>query len=180
MKKKSIGPPSQYLGNKVMKVELDNGVECWGFCSSQYVQNAIRNVEDYLERNGRPMLKRNCKFPWPCNYRPEVDTSPELPLDEVFYYQSLIGVLRWIVELGREDIAMESSALASMMAMPRRRYLDAVFHIFAYLKARHNAVLVFDQTSHSLLRRIGLPLHIVIILEMSLVMHLHQEELVLQ
>ena len=144
VKEKSIGPPSQYLGNKVLKVELDNGVKCWGFSSSQYVQNAVRNVEEYLERSGRPTLKRNCKSPWPCNYRPEIDTSPELPLDEVSYYQSLIGVLRWIVELGRADIAMETSALASVMAMPRRGHLEAVFHIFAFLKTRHNAVMVFD------------------------------------
>ena len=144
VKEKSIGPPSQYLGNKVLKVELDNGVKCWGFSSSQYVQNAVRNVEKYLERNGRSTLKRNCKSPWPCNYRPEIDTSPELPLDEVSYYQSLIGVLRWIVELGRADLAMETSALASVMAMPRRGHLEAVFHIFAFLKTRHNAVMVFD------------------------------------
>ena len=53
VKEKSIGPPSQYLGNKVLKVELDNVVKCWGFSSSQYVQNAVSNVEDCLERNGR-------------------------------------------------------------------------------------------------------------------------------
>ena len=39
---------------------------------------------------------------------------------------------------------METSALASMMALPQRGHLNAIFHMFAFLKARHNAVMVFD------------------------------------
>ena len=37
-------------------------------------------------------------------YRPELDVSPELEPAEAAYYQSIIGILRWIVELGRVDI----------------------------------------------------------------------------
>ena len=144
VKPKSIGPPTQYLGNKVSKVELDSGVKCWSFSSSQYVQNAVKNVEEYLVRSGRDRLKPRTKSPWPSNYRPEIDTTPELEPKEISYYQSLIGVLRWIVELGRADLVMEVSAMASMMALPRKGHLDAVFHMFAFLKARHNAVMVFD------------------------------------
>ena len=76
-----------------MKVEPDSGLECCGFRSSQYDQKAIKNVEDYLENNNRPMLKKKCKSPWPYNYRPEIDASLELPLDELSYYQSVIGSL---------------------------------------------------------------------------------------
>ena len=50
----------------------------------------------------------------------------------------------WIIELGRADITMETSALASVMAMSRRGHLDAVFHMFTFQKARNNAILVFD------------------------------------
>ena len=45
LKETSIGPPSQYLGNKVSQVTLDNGTKCWSCSSSQYVQNDIKNVE---------------------------------------------------------------------------------------------------------------------------------------
>ena len=93
VKPNSIGTPTQYLGNKVSKVELDNGSKCWSFSSSQYVQNAVKNVEDYLERTGHDKLKPRTKSPWPSNYRPEVDLSPELGPKEVSYYQSLIGIL---------------------------------------------------------------------------------------
>ena len=41
---------------------------------------------------------------------------------------------------------METSALALMMAFPREVHLDAVFHMFAFLKRKHNGVIVFDPT----------------------------------
>jgi hypothetical protein len=34
-------------------------------------------------------------------YRPELDVCPELGQVDAAYYMSLIGVLRWMVELGR-------------------------------------------------------------------------------
>ena len=86
------------------------------------------------------------KWPWPQNYRPEVDDPTELSSIQASYYQSLIGIIRWIVELGRADIVMETSALASMMALPREGHLDAVVHMFAFLKRKHNGVIVFDPT----------------------------------
>lgn len=39
---------------------------------------------------------------------------------------------------------MEVLAMASMMALPREGHLKAVFHMFAYLKSKHNGVMVFD------------------------------------
>ena len=145
LKEKSIGPPTQYLGNKVNLVTLENGRKCWSFSSSQYVQNAVKNVEEYRDRIGLKPLKKT-KSPWPSNYRPEADVTPELSSVQASYYQSLIGILRWIVELGRADLVMETSALASMMALPREGHLNAVFQMFAFLKSRHNGVMVFDPT----------------------------------
>ena len=77
LKEKSIGPPTQYLGNKVNLVTLENGCKCWSFSSSQYVQNAVKNVEEYRERLGMKSLKK-AKSSWPSSYRPEADISPEL------------------------------------------------------------------------------------------------------
>jgi hypothetical protein len=48
LKEESIGPPKIYLGGSVRKVQLDNGVKCWAYSSSQYVQAAVKNVEEYL------------------------------------------------------------------------------------------------------------------------------------
>ena len=145
LKEKSIGPPTQYLSNKVSQVTLENGTKCWNFSSSQYVQSAVKNVEDYCNKQGLGMLPK-VKSPWPWNYRPKVDVSTELYSIQASYYQSLIGILCWILELGRSDIVMETSAIASMMVLPREGHLDAVFHMFAFLKRKHNGVMVFDQT----------------------------------
>ena len=48
LKEESIGPPKIYLGARVRKVQLDNGVEAWAASSSQYVQAAVKNVETFL------------------------------------------------------------------------------------------------------------------------------------
>ena len=72
--------------------------------------------------------------------------TEELVEDDAAYYHSLIGVLIWIVEIGRVDINTELSMLSSHLALPRSGHLDAVFHIFAYLKKKQNSEMVYDPT----------------------------------
>ena len=62
------------------------------------------------------------------------------------YYQSEIGILCWMVEMGRIDIVMEVSLLASHVALPREGHLEAVFHKYTYLKHKHNSCLALDPT----------------------------------
>ena len=143
LKETSIAPPTQYLGNKVSQVTLENGTKCWSFSSSQYIQNAVKNVEKHLANKDEKLPSR-VKSPWSTGYRPETDISPELTASDAAYFQSLIGVLRWIVELNRIDITMETSAMASMMALPREGHLTQLYHMFSFLKSKHNAVMVFD------------------------------------
>ena len=50
------------------------------------------------------------------------------------------------MELGRVNINTEVSMLASQMALPREGHLEAVFHIFAYLKRKYNSRMVSDPT----------------------------------
>ena len=143
LKENSIGRPTQYLGNKVVNVDMEDGTNAWGFSSSQYVQEACDNVYKRLESKGeKPLLKH--KSPWPNNYRPEADVTPELNSEDASYYSSLIGVLRWIVELGRADICMEVSAMSSMMALPREGHLAVLYHMFGFLKSKHNGLMVFS------------------------------------
>ena len=60
-KEASIREPDVYLGGKVRKVELDTGEVCWAFSSSQYVQEACKNVRNHLKlRNGDNKLQ-DCK-----------------------------------------------------------------------------------------------------------------------
>jgi hypothetical protein len=78
------------------------------------------------------------------SYRPELDVTPELGPTDAAYFQSIIGILRWIVELGRIDICLETSMLSSHLALPREGHLAQTFHVFAYLRKYHNTEMVFD------------------------------------
>jgi hypothetical protein len=147
LKEESIGPPKLYLGGHLSYVQLDNGAWAWSYSSSQYVQAAVKNVEAWLERDEnkrRYSLPKTAETPMSSSYRPELDVTPELGPTDAAYYQSLIGVLRWIVELGRVDICLECSMMSSYLALPREGHLKQVLHIFAHLKKYHNTELVFD------------------------------------
>lgn len=63
------------------------------------------------------------------NYRPELDVSPVLDPEQANYYMSLIGILRWAVELGRIDFYIDVCLLSSYMCQPRVGHLEQVLHI---------------------------------------------------
>ena len=146
LKEESIGPPDHYVGGKVRKVQLENGVNALTFSSSQYVQTAVKNVEAYLDSHGSKRWKMPSKAATPLTttYRAELDVSRVLNMADAAYYQSLIGILRWIVELGRVDVCLEVSMMSSHLALPREGHLEQVLHNFAYLKKYHDAELVYD------------------------------------
>lgn len=145
MKEGSIGDPDLYLGAKLRKTRLLNGVEAWATSPAKYISEAIKNVESYLakEYDGRK-LKRKASGPFIPGYTPELDLTPELDSTQAQYYQSLMGVLQWMIELGRIDMIAEVNTMASHVAMPREGHLENVFHMFAYLKIKYNSRMVFD------------------------------------
>jgi hypothetical protein len=143
LREESIGKPTNYLGGKLREVTLDNGTMAWAFGSCQYVQSAVNNVEEYLASKGEK-LPYKAPTPLSSGYCPEIDVSPELGGEEASYFHSLIGVLRWIIELGWADMDCEVSMMSSHLVLPRVGHLKEVFHMFAYLKAHSNTELVFD------------------------------------
>ena len=145
MKPESVGPPKLYLGGKLSKVDLPNGVKAWAISASKYIHNALKNVEATLSQHGLS-LRRGTNSPLPGSYRPECDVTPECDTHNASLYASLIGILRWLVELGRIDITCEVSMMSSHTAMPREGHLAHVLYIFSYLKQHHNSRLVLDPT----------------------------------
>ena len=64
MKKGSIGYPDIYLGAKLRKVQLDNGVFALGMIPAKYLQEAVRNVEEHLTKEyGRRKLPKRATAP---------------------------------------------------------------------------------------------------------------------
>ena len=86
-------------------------------------------------------------MPMQASYRPELDVSLELNHHDASYYQLQIGVLQWIVELGRVDICLDVLMLSSHLALPCEGHLEQVFHIFVYLNKCHNTELVYDPSN---------------------------------
>ena len=84
------------------------------------------------------------KTPFATDYRPELDGSDELDDKRTTYFQGLIGILRWICELGRLDILVAVSMLSRYLASPRVGHLEQALHIFAYLKRHLRSKIVFD------------------------------------
>ena len=145
MKPGSITEPKLYLGAKLSLEQLPNGETAWSISSSKYIQDSIVNVNKIMEKKGLK-LRNGIKSPITKGYRPELDGSPELGVTDAALYQSLIGTLRWIVEMGRIDIICEVSMLSSYVSMPREGHLQQLFHIFGYLKTYHNARIMMDPT----------------------------------
>ena len=146
LKEELIGPPKLYFGGHISKVQLDNGVKCWSFSSSQYVQTAVKNVETHMVKiNGaRWQLPAMADTLLKASYHPELDVSPELYATNSAYYQSLIGVLRWIVELGCVDVCLEVLMMSSHITLPREGHLKPLLQIFTYLKKYHNTKMVYN------------------------------------
>ena len=130
-----------------MCIRDSNGVEAWALSPSKYVQDAISNVKAYITKHllGYKMVKK-ATAPFPRDYHPECDISKELLPEMASFYSSQVGILRWMVELGRVDILTEVSLLSSHLAMPREGHLDALLHLYVYLGCKHNSRMAFDPT----------------------------------
>ena len=145
LKPDSIGIPTIYLGNQVQSFDINGDAtqRCWALSSDKYVKAAIKNVTAWLEEREQK-LKTRAPSVLPCGYRPELDTSPYCDPEMHNFYQQQIGVLRWIVELGRIDVTAEVSMLAAFLAGPREGHVEAMLHLFAYLNLHDRSRLVLD------------------------------------
>jgi len=137
IKNDKFEPSSTYLCAK-LKIRNLNGKPCWTISSYDYIHSAIKNVQQHLSKSNRK-LPRLAPTPASYNYCLELDTSPELDATGVQYFQELIGVLRWAIELGRVDIFHELSILSSYQCNPRQDHMEQLYHILGFLQ--HNAKL---------------------------------------
>ena len=145
-KKDSIQKPKLYLGANIDRFQLPDGREAWSTSPRSYVKNAIETVEKLFNEDGEGYtLKSNAKNPFPPNYKPELDVTEELGPELASRFLQLIGICRWAVELGRIDIYLEVALLSQYQANPRIGHLEALYHVFAYMKKHPDmGRLVYD------------------------------------
>ena len=102
-------------------------------------------MEAYLKQSNLKLTKK-VATPLTAEYRLELDVSEELGTTDAVYYQSLIGVLRQIVQMGHVDMCCKVLIMSLFVAMPREGQLQQLYYIFAYLKIYYNTRIVFNPT----------------------------------
>eukprot|EP00957_Ditylum_brightwellii_P143635 10943511-Ditylum_brightwellii.AAC.1 len=125
LKEESVGPPKTYLGGSVCKC----------------IQAAVKNVVEYL------VMPTKAEIPTKEQYRPKLGITPVLSPFDNAYYQFLIGMLRWVVEIGKIDICLEVSLVSSHLVMPREGHMVEVLRTFVHLRKYHNTEPVFDPSN---------------------------------
>ena len=90
-------------------------------------------------------------------YEPQLDTSPELNPNTATYYLTIIGILRWMIKLGRIIIITEVLLLESHVALLREGHLDAAVKVMVHVGQRYHTRLVYDlwypEIDHSVFKK---------------------------
>ena len=89
------------------------------FASSQHVESALKSSEYCISKEGKKLDGENT--PTNSSHRPELDASHKLNPEEASHCQTLIYILRCVAELGRIDVCLEASMMASCVALPKKR-----------------------------------------------------------
>jgi hypothetical protein len=105
LKEGSVGKPTTYLGAQVMEhcFPEEPQFPAWASSSAKYVKEVVRLVEQELQKFNKRLPNR-VPTPLFSGYHPEPDVSPLLNDEDANYYQQLIGVLHWMVKLGRINV----------------------------------------------------------------------------
>jgi hypothetical protein len=103
MKAGSVKKPDSYLGTQVSKFQLDGAEDPdkprWAMSSESYVKQVMADVKKELKMVDQCLPTRVMTLVSQ-GYHPKCEQSRGLDSKCGQYYQSLIGVLRWICELG--------------------------------------------------------------------------------
>ena len=133
-KLKGTGDVSYHLGSDYFRDK--HGYLC--FAPRKYV---INMVETYQRLFGQ--APKEYTSPLEKGDHPELDDSEFLSLEDTKKYQSMIGALQWVIQIGRLDITTACMTMSSFRAQPRKGHLDRLKRIYGYLsKMRHAAIRV--------------------------------------
>ena len=157
MKPGSIGEPKAYLGAGISKAFYPGGSYARLMSSDDYVREALQNIKKDLTQNDLQFKKKLsdpnyfarilfCLI----DYKSKLDTTVLYNDKLTNYFQNLIGVLRWNVELGRIDIPFEVSSLSKLLSYPRTGHIYQALLIYKYLETHVDNDLLFDLTYHNI------------------------------
>jgi hypothetical protein len=133
-KLKGTGPTSFHLGCDFFRDE--DKVLC--YAPKKYIEKILENYRRLFGTWPKPAASPLVK-----NDHPELDESDLLNEDDQKIYQSMIGALQWVIQIGRFDITTAVMTMSRFRAMPRQGHLDRVKRIYGYLsKVRNGTVKI--------------------------------------
>ena len=130
---KAEGPPDYYLGNDYKQHKGRWAVGC-----NKYLTESLKRVESMFGNLVKTAI------PLKSDDHPELDQSEILGDDGHRKFQMLIGMLNWIVGIGRFDVAHATASLSRFSACPRKGHLERALRVFGYLKKRRSSRYVVD------------------------------------
>ena len=141
-KLKGTGPISFHLGCDFFRDE--EGVLC--YAPKKYIEKMLDNYKRIFGN-----YPRQVKSPLERGDHPELDTSDLLDIEWTKIYQSLIGGMQWVIQIGRWDVSTAVMTLSRFRAAPRQGHLDRVKRIHGYLsKMRHGVIRILtDEPDYS-------------------------------
>ena len=159
MKEGSVETPKVYLGANIKQWKLQDEKgefnKCYALSSETYGKEAVRIVESLMQEHNLKYTstrRQGHKTPLSSSdYRPELDSTSYCSDELTTIYQNLMGMLRWMCELGRVDVLHEAALLSQYMASPRDGHLQQALNIFKYIK--HNVTtgwLIFDPLDYEI------------------------------
>ncbi len=116
------------------------------YAPQRYVEKMLQNYRRIYGENPKkahsPLVKGD---------HPELDTSELLDEEWTKIYQSLIGALQWVIQIGRFDVCTAVMTLSRFRAAPRQGHLDRVKRVHGYLlKWKHGVIRILtDEPDYS-------------------------------
>ena len=133
-KLKGTGPIEFHLGCDFFRDEA--GVLC--YAPKKYIEKILDNYRHLFGT-----WPKEVTSPLVDGDHPELDESELLNEEDQKIYQSLIGALQWVIQIGRFDITTAVMTLSRFRAMPRQGHLDRVKRIHGYLRRmRHGTIKI--------------------------------------
>jgi Reverse transcriptase (RNA-dependent DNA polymerase) len=127
---KGTGPTTFHLGCNYFRD--GQGVLC--MAPKKYIDKMLDSYQ-------RIFGSKPCQYSTPLEHgdHPEIDDSEELGLEDIKKFQSMIGALQWVIQIGCFDINTAVMTLSSFRANPRLGHLNRCKRIYGYLYKMRNA-----------------------------------------
>ena len=94
----------------------------------KYIEKMMARYDRHFQ--GKP---KQATPPLPSDDHPELDDTPLLTAKDIVIFMSFIGMLQWLITLGRLDVMQAVTALSAFRGAPRQGHMDRAKRIFGYV-----------------------------------------------